>query len=827
MKKLLLLSLFSILLTSITYSQGTNCATADPFCTGTTYTFPNNTGIPDQGTYQCLGTTPNPAWYYLQIANSGNIDIHITQTSNGGSGIDVDFIMWGPFSSTSNACATITTATAAVDCSYSTAAQEDANIPNAITGEYYMLMLTNYADVAGTISFSQTGGTGSTDCSVLCGPPLITMGTTQTITCTTTSVSLSASSSVSGVTYSWAGPGGFTSGAPNPTATVAGTYTVTVTDPANSGCPATATQVVNTNNTPPNLVVGTTQSITCLVSSVSLNANSTTSGVTYSWTGPGITGGATSGTPTANAAGTYTVVVTDPSNGCTSTATQDVILNNSVPNLTMGSTQNIDCITTTASLSATTSTGGVTYNWSGAGITSGGTTSTPTVNAAGTYSVTITDPSNGCTASGTQDVTSSGAFPNITTGAQDTLTCATLSLNLSGSSTTPNVTYSWSGPGIVSGNTTSSPTVNAIGTYTVTITDPSNGCTSSATQTIVSNTTAPNVVTGTSQTLTCVVTSTSLSANSSTPGAIYSWSGAGIVSGGTSATPSVNAAGTYTVTITDPANGCTVTASQVVNSNTTAPTAVAGNDVVLACNASSLNLNGTGSSTGAGMTYSWSTSNGSITGGANTLTPSVSQAGSYTVTVTNTANGCTASDVVDVTPEPLPIASFTASPSSGIVPLTVDFTNTSSNSTNYAWSFDNGQTSILNDPSTIYSTPGVYTVILLASNANGCVDTATLDITVLEPSGLVVPNVFTPNGDGANDFFKPVLAEGLSSFSMTVYDRWGLKMSEVTNESIGWDGNSKNGSLAPDGTYYYLVDAKGADGKEYKFTGYVSLIRAK
>ena len=62
---------------------------------------------------------------------------------------------------------------------------------------------------------------------------------------------------------------------------------------------------------------------------------------------------------------------------------------------------------------------------------------------------------------------------------------------------------------------------------------------------------------------------------------------------------------------------------------------------------------------------------------------------------------------------------------------------------------------------------------------------------------------------------------------MQIYDRWGLKMSEVTNESLGWDGKSKNGSDAPDGTYYYIVTADGADGKKYEFTGYVSLIRAK
>lgn len=147
-------------------AQGTNCSNADPFCTGTTYNFPNSTNVSDLGTINCCLTTPNPAWYYLQIDQSGQINITIQQTANGGSGLDVDFVMFGPYNSLNQACATIPGGNI-VDCSYDPAAVETAIIPNAVTGQIYVLLLTNFSNQAGNINFSQTGGNGSTDCNIV------------------------------------------------------------------------------------------------------------------------------------------------------------------------------------------------------------------------------------------------------------------------------------------------------------------------------------------------------------------------------------------------------------------------------------------------------------------------------------------------------------------------------------------------------------------------------------------------------------------------------------------------------------------------------------
>ena len=151
-------------------STGNNCGSASPFCTGTTYTFPNNTNVPDLGVINCLMTTPNPVWYYMEILTPGNLDINIAQTNGGGTGIDVDFNLWGPFTSLPDGCAQISAGTAPnVDCSYSTSATEQANIPNALAGEFYILLLTNYSKQNGTITFTNTAGSvATTNCDLLC-----------------------------------------------------------------------------------------------------------------------------------------------------------------------------------------------------------------------------------------------------------------------------------------------------------------------------------------------------------------------------------------------------------------------------------------------------------------------------------------------------------------------------------------------------------------------------------------------------------------------------------------------------------------------------------
>jgi gliding motility-associated-like protein len=93
---------------------------------------------------------------------------------------------------------------------------------------------------------------------------------------------------------------------------------------------------------------------------------------------------------------------------------------------------------------------------------------------------------------------------------------------------------------------------------------------------------------------------------------------------------------------------------------------------------------------------------------------------------------------------------------------------------------------------------------------------------------MAIPNVFTPNGDGINEIFY-VSTNGVTEITGTIFNRWGKKIFEwngTPSTTLGWDGKI-NGNKAEDGAYYYIISAKGADGKEYNEKGYLQLINGK
>jgi uncharacterized repeat protein (TIGR01451 family) len=154
-----------------------------------------------------LGTQPNPAWFTFKIASPGNVVLNMTNSAN----VDIDFIVWGPFSSLTNACNAINFASA-VDCSYSASANETATIPAGQVGEYYLLMITNYSNQPTNITFSVTGGVGTIACDEVC----VTHGFYNAPLCVGGSLQLLATDHLGVGTYSWTGPNGFTSAQQNP-----------------------------------------------------------------------------------------------------------------------------------------------------------------------------------------------------------------------------------------------------------------------------------------------------------------------------------------------------------------------------------------------------------------------------------------------------------------------------------------------------------------------------------------------------------------------------------------------------------------------------------
>lgn len=128
-----------------------------------------------------------------------------------------------------------------------------------------------------------------------------------------------------------------------------------------------------------------------------------------------------------------------------------------------------------------------------------------------------------------------------------------------------------------------------------------------------------------------------------------------------------------------------------------------------------------------------------------------------------------------------------------------------------------------------FAQSGTFTVELFISFVEG---NDTIDYTMDQPftitiseSKLEIPNAFTPNGDGVNDVFK--VKEGYQSiveFKAMVFNRWGKKLYEWSNLDGGWDGRSGGGNV-PDGAYYLVVKARGADGRNYNKKLVINLLR--
>ena len=477
--------------------------------------------------------------------------------------------------------------------------------------------------------------------------------TSNNISCfgaSTGSANVTATGGTSPYTYSWSPSGGTGTSA---SGLAAGTYTVTVTDA--TGATTTATATI----TQPTALTGTTvvTNVSCNGGSngaINLTPSGGVGGYTFNWGG-----GITTEDRTGLSAGTYSVTITD-ANRCQNVVSNIVVTQPTAITSSISSQTNVTTnggSNGAATVSVSGGTAPYTYSWNTTPVQ---TTATASGLSAGTYTVTITD-ANACTK--TQSVT-------ITQPAAPTLAASTSRTNVScfgGSNGTATVsatggtspyTYSWNTTPV---QTTATATGLAAGTYTVTVTDASSA-TTTATATITQPTAIASSVS--SQTnVACFGGSTgsaTVGASGGTPGYTYSWS----PSGGTAATASGLAAGTYTVTITD-ANSCTKTQAVTITqpASALATTGVQTNVTTNGGSNGTATVNVTGG-TGS-YAYSWNTSPVQTTATASGLS-----AGTYVVTVTD-ANGCTTTRSFTITqPAPTP-ADLTVSTGAAASPTAI------------------------------------------------------------------------------------------------------------------------------------------------------------
>jgi gliding motility-associated-like protein len=574
----------------------------------------------------------------------------------------------------------------------------------------------------------------------------------QQVNCNTPEITLNATGSSQGApyTFEWGGPGFVCCETTlQPQVNQGGTYTITVTNTEN-GCTKTASVTVQQNTTPPNVNINTPPNIGCNQPTISLNGNgsATGSGITYQWsTNDGnIVSGGTTLNPQVNQAGTYTLVVSNSNTGCTNSATVTVNGNTIPPVANIAPPNIVNCYSPEITIDATGSSqgGNFTYNWSGpaGGINSGGNSLNPQVDQPGTYTITITDTQNNCTATASVTVQSNLTQPTAVAAAPPPITCANpeIIINGNGSSTGSNFTYQWTAGGngnIVSGETTLNPVVNGAGTYTLVVTNTDNGCTKSVTVTVNANNTPPNININTPANIGCNQPTITLSGSGSATGSgiTYQWTtvDGNIVSGGTTLNPQVNQAGTYTLVVTNNNNGCTSEESVTVNGNTIPPVAVINPPQIIDCYSPEITLDASGSSQGGNFTYNWGGPSGGINSGGNTLNPQVDLGGTYTLTITDTGNNCTTTASVTVQTnltQPVAVVAPPQQLTCTTPQITLNGTGSSTGSNfTYEW-ITGGNANIVSGETTlnpVVDQPGTYTLVV-TNTTNGCTKSVTVTV---------------------------------------------------------------------------------------------------
>jgi gliding motility-associated-like protein len=205
--------------------------------------------------------------------------------------------------------------------------------------------------------------------------------------------------------------------------------------------------------------------------------------------------------------------------------------------------------------------------------------------------------------------------------------------------------------------------------------------------------------------------------------------------------------------------------------------------------------------------------------GDSTAAITIQNAGVYYLKVIGICN--TVYDTVQVFKDSVK-AGFQVLPTQGDAPLIVTVTSQSSNDTAITYLL-NGNPAELQDNKITLQEEGKYTITQIVTGTGGCADTLSIEVTVSGKLSVEVPNSFTPNGDGYNEWFT-IKGTGVKELECTIFNRWGSRIKELSETADSWDGTF-SGTAASAGVYYYVLKAKGSGQQVFEKHGFITLIR--
>ncbi len=717
--------------------------------------------------------------------------------------------------------------------------------------------------------------------------PTATITGSSTICENSTATVSTASQSYGTPSWTWNGAGSITAGVNTltPTYTAAAgdagkAVTLTMTVTSTNTCAsqtASANYIVNVDHLPIATITGSTT--ICENSTTTISTASQSYG-TPSWTENGagsITSGVNTLTPTYTAATgdagnavILTMTVTSTNTCASQTATASYTIN--VDHLPTATTTNSATICENASYTlkngeAIQSYGSPKWTANGAGsITSGANTLTPTYSAntldagnAVTLTMTVTSTNTCSNATATANyIINVDHLPTATAGTPQTI-CQGNTATIAGAKS-GNGTINWTANG--QGTLTNSGTLNP--QYTSTPADAGN--TVSLTMTVTStNSCALSISTSTTSVITSINVRPALTATVTAPQRVCQNSTAQVVF-----TITIQGTAPYTFNYTE--NGATKTVSTINGNNVAVVGVSTSNAVPVIYNLSHVQdancqqtvaasatmtvlplpdatisqnedvcrdsmpkailfkgLNGA-----KPYTFTFTINNDSVTQSADSVystNPATDKTGTSVYTLTNVTDGNNCSKTLNQTATVVvhenPHAIFTISPEhTSILEPTITITDASIATTSWYWDFGDKNLSPSPNPKEhTYADTGTYKMKLIVSNGS-CKDSTYEIVRITLPTSLYVPNTFSPNGDGVNDVFKAE-GDGITTFEMMIYDRWGQLVFQSTDINKGWDGKVNGGSeVAAMDTYVYVINITAfANKHNYTYRGVVNLMK--
>ena len=660
-------------------------------------------------------------------------------------------------------------------------------------------------------------------------PQTVDAGAGSTLTCNITIANLNGSSSEVG-NYLWTGPNSFSSMDLITTTTIPGWYFLTATYP--NSCTAIDSVFIEIENGTPSANAGPDQTITCDNPEVTLDGSGTTgANLEFEWTTSAGIFISNQTQITTTTAGIYNLQLTDLASGCTSTDQVEVFEDTDLPSAIIFANPDdiLDCIVSSITLTSANEPN-VIYSWNSIIATQFIVTEGSVVN------LIALDTISGCENSNQIIITDIQDYPFVNLDPPSPISCYEPNILIDGSNSQlgTNIIYNWfdANNNLIVGQNGNTLSVDNSGFYYLQLIDTLNGCENIDSVFVESLLNVPLAQAVEDVTLFCDETETNLNVNilGSTDDLEIIWttSNGNIVSGGSTQNPLVNQSGIYTVSIQDTISGCITTDNleviinnnvpQLLNANVYGETCFDANDGWI----SITNISG-------GVPPFTYTLNGNPTDNSGqflNLSP-----GFYNIVLTD-ANGCTLEDNFTINPGinlelSLPEVIEILEGNSGTIQALV---NVPIDSLNYIqWAppeFLSCDTCL----TTTIETLDDQTLQLTIIDNNGCIAIAVINIVVLPQVRIYIPNVFSPNFDGYNDYFTLFSNDQVEEIlELSIYDRWGEHVFKKENfqpndPSIGWNGRFKGEDMNP-AVFVYIFEVKLKDGSTKVFSGDVTLMK--